>query len=91
MPASTPLSLARKARSHLDKVIEMLERGEYCISILQQALAVQGLLKRMILDVLTNHLRTCFLGKSHAHGASPRDQERLIKEVEQVLKLSQRS
>lgn len=89
MPASTPLSLARKARSHLDKVIDMLERGEYCISVLQQALAVQGLLKRMILDVLSNHLRTCFVGG--AHTAKPHDQERLLKEVEQVLKLSLRS
>lgn len=89
MPASTPLSLARKARSHLDKVIVMLEHGEYCISVLQQALAVQGLLKRMILDVLTNHLRTCFAGGMRS--ASAREQEKLMQEVEQVLKLSQRS
>ncbi len=89
MPASTPLSLARKARSHLDKVIDMLERGEYCITVLQQALAVQGLIKRMILDILTKHLRTCFAGGMRT--ASAREQEKLLSEVEQVLKLAQRS
>lgn len=89
MPKSTPLSLARKARSHLDKVIDMLERDEYCISILQQALAVQGLIKRMILDVFSHHLRHCF--KKGMRSTSAKEQEKLLVELEQVLRLSQRS
>lgn len=89
MPTSTPLSLARKARSHLDKVIDMLERGEYCISILQQALAVQGLIKRMILDIFSRHLRSCFAKGMHT--TSSRDQEKLLSELDQVMRLSQRS
>jgi DNA-binding FrmR family transcriptional regulator len=89
MPASTPLSLARKARSHLDKVIEMLERGEYCISILQQALAVQGLVKRLILDIFSNHLRSCFA--EGMRKGSAQERERVLAEVEKVMQLSQRS
>lgn len=89
MPAPTPLSLARKARSHLDKVIKMLEDDEYCVDILQQALAVQGLIKRMVLDILRKHLRTCFVGRMRT--ASAREQEKLLSEVEQVFKLAQRS
>jgi DNA-binding FrmR family transcriptional regulator len=89
MPASTPLSLARKARSHLDKVIEMLERGEYCISILQQALAVQGLVKRLILDIFSNHLRSCFAEGMRSE--SSRERDRVLAEIEKVMQLSQRS
>jgi DNA-binding FrmR family transcriptional regulator len=89
MPASTPISLARKARSHLDKVIQMLEEDRYCIDILQQALAIQGLVKRMILDIFSRHLRTCFA--KGVCSTSSRDQEKLLSELEQVLRLSQRS
>ncbi len=89
MPTSTPLSLARKARSHLDRVIAMLERDEYCISILQQTLAVQGLVKRLILDIFSRHLRSCFAKGMRSPSAVER--EKLLRELDQVMRLSQRS
>jgi DNA-binding FrmR family transcriptional regulator len=49
----------KSARGHLDKVIDMVENGEYCIDILQQSLAVQSALKRSDELILTNHLQTC--------------------------------
>lgn len=47
------------ARGHLDKVITMLESGEYCIDIVHQSLAVQSALKKANEAVLENHLKTC--------------------------------
>ncbi len=50
----------KKARSHLDKVIKMKERGEYCIDVIQQNLAVIGLLKSANQALMEGHLNTCF-------------------------------
>lgn len=35
----------KKAKSLLDKIITMIEQDEYCIDVVQQNLAVMGLLK----------------------------------------------
>ena len=47
------------ARGHLNKVIEMVEKGEYCIDVLHQSLAVQKALEETDALVLENHLKTC--------------------------------
>lgn len=47
------------ARGHLDKVIQMVESGQYCIDIIHQSLAVQAALKKIDEVILENHLKTC--------------------------------
>ena len=47
------------ARGHLDKVIEMVDNGKYCIDILTQSQAVQAALKEVDAIILENHLSTC--------------------------------
>ncbi len=47
------------ARGHLDKVIEMVENGDYCLDILQQSQAVQSALSKVDDIILENHLKTC--------------------------------
>lgn len=47
------------ARGHLDKVIRMVEKGEYCIDVVHQSLAVQAALKKTDEVVLEHHLKTC--------------------------------
>lgn len=47
------------ARGHLDKVIKMVDSGEYCIDILTQSQAVQAALKETDVLILENHLQTC--------------------------------
>lgn len=47
------------ARGHLDKVIQMLEAGDYCIDVVHQSLAVQSALKKADEEVLVNHMQTC--------------------------------
>jgi len=50
----------KKAQSHLDKVIKMTESGDYCIDVMQQNLAVIGLLKTAHQMLMENHLKNCF-------------------------------
>lgn len=44
---------------HLKKVIAMVEDDSYCISILQQAMAVRSALKKAQDLILSRHLQTC--------------------------------
>ncbi|MFA5319417.1 MAG: metal-sensitive transcriptional regulator [Candidatus Paceibacterota bacterium] len=50
----------KKAQSHMAKIINMVEKGEYCIDIMQQNLAVIGLLKSAHQMLMENHLKNCF-------------------------------
>ncbi|MBI2018434.1 metal-sensitive transcriptional regulator [Candidatus Daviesbacteria bacterium] len=49
----------RIARGHLDKVIKMIENGDYCIDIIHQSQAVQSALREADSLTLENHLKTC--------------------------------
>jgi len=44
---------------HLKKVINMVEKDEYCIDIIHQSQAVQKALKETDSVILENHLKTC--------------------------------
>ena len=50
----------KKAQSSIAKIIKMIEGDEYCINIMQQNLAVIGLLKSAHQMLMENHLNTCF-------------------------------
>ncbi len=47
------------ARGHLDKVIDMVTHGDYCIDIVHQSMAVQAALRETDQVVLKNHMQTC--------------------------------
>ncbi len=47
------------ASGHLSKVIDMVEKDEYCLHITQQSQAVQSALQKADELVLENHLKTC--------------------------------
>lgn len=47
------------ARGHLDKVITMVENGDYCIDVIHQSQAVQSALEKADHVLLENHLSTC--------------------------------
>jgi len=49
----------RIAHGHLEKVIRMVEKGEYCLDIIQQSQAVQSALSKADELILENHLKTC--------------------------------
>ena len=78
----------KKANSLLSKIIKMMEGDKYCIDIMQQSLAVSGLLKSANQMLLENHLGTCF--KSAMLTKDKQKQARMIKEILTVSKLSQK-
>ncbi|MBI4065236.1 metal-sensing transcriptional repressor [Candidatus Gottesmanbacteria bacterium] len=47
------------ARGHLDRVINMVDGGHYCIDIVHQSIAVQAALKEADQVILKNHMETC--------------------------------
>ena len=46
-------------RGHLDKVIDMVDSGAYCIDVIHQSMAVQASLKAIDEAILNDHMRTC--------------------------------
>ena len=70
------------SKGHLDKVIQMLADGEYCIDIIHQSQAVQAALKKVDEIVLENHLKTCVLESS----GKKRHKEILLEVMEVVKK-----
>jgi len=73
----------KKAHSHTVKVIKMLEDGEYCVDVMQQNLAVIGLLKSAHQMLLENHLHTCFY-----HAMKTSNAERKEKMIDEILSVS---
>lgn len=47
------------AKGHLQKVIQMVEEGQYCIDVIHQSQAVQSALHEADSLILENHLKTC--------------------------------
>lgn len=49
----------RKAKTSLDRVIQMTEDERYCVDIIQQNLAVIGLLRSSNSSLLEEHVNSC--------------------------------
>lgn len=75
----------KKAQSHLANVIKMIEDGKYCINIMQQNLAVMGLLRSAHQLLMENHLNSCFVNAMSAANKSQKD--KMIEEILTVTKL----
>ncbi len=76
----------KKVRSLSEKLIAMVEDGEYCVDIMQQNLAAVGLLKSAHQMLLDNHLNTCF--RSAMVSDNDRVQKKMIEEILKVNKLA---
>lgn len=76
----------KKAHSHLGNVINMVEGKEYCVDILQQNLAVMGLLKSANNKLLERHLNSCFL--TAMRGTNERRKQKMIGEILAINKLA---
>lgn len=73
----------KKASSLLRKVEQMTQEKEYCIDIMQQNLAVIGMLKSAHQMLMANHLNNCF---TNAMATENKSLKR--KMVEEILKVS---
>ena len=73
----------KKAQSSLAKIAEMIESKKYCIDIMQQNLAVIGLLKSTHQMLMENHLNSCF-----KNAMASKDEKLKQKMIEEILRVS---
>jgi len=75
----------KKANTSLSKIISMVEANHYCINVMQQNLAVIGLLRSVHETLMTNHLNTCF--KSAVATKNEKRKNQMIDEILKVTNL----
>jgi len=73
----------KKAKSHIEKIIKMVEDGDYCIDIMQQNLAVIGLLKSAHQMLMEGHLNSCFKNAMNTNNEAKKQ-----KMIDEILKVS---
>lgn len=79
---------AKKAVGQLNKVIEMIEDDAYCMDLLQQVRAVQGLLNSLSSNILESHLHTC--GKRAFSSNDEKQHQKIIDELLIAFKASKK-
>ena len=75
----------KKANSLLSKIIDMVKDDHYCMNIMQQNLAVIGLLRSAHEDLMENHLNTCF--KKAMATKNTRRKKQMTEEILKVTRL----
>jgi len=75
----------KKAQGSILKMIKMVEGGEYCIDIMQQNLAVIGLLRSAHELLMENHLNSCF--KSAMASKNEKRKKEMTEEILKVTRL----
>lgn len=75
----------KKANTLLSKIIKMVEDGHYCIDVMQQNLAVIGLLRSAHESLMENHLQTCF--KKAMSAKDDRKKKQMASEILKVTNL----
>jgi DNA-binding FrmR family transcriptional regulator len=89
MPAMTPqvkrdaLFRLKSVLGHVDGVIRMLEREEYCIDIIKQVAAIEVALKKVSAVLLENHLDTCVTVA--VNEKSPQVRSRVVRELLEIF------
>jgi len=73
----------KKANTLMQKVISMVEGDRYCIDVMQQNLAVIGLLRSAHESLMENHLNTCFRA-----AMATKDEKRKKQMTEEILKVT---
>lgn len=75
----------KKAQTSIGNILKMIDDDKYCMDILQQILAVSGLLKSASNKILENHLNTCF-----SEGMTSKKEDvksQLVREVMDIVSL----
>jgi len=73
----------KKAKSSLAKIETMVKEDKYCINIMQQNLAVIGLLKSAHQMLMEGHLNSCF-----KNAMAAKNNKRKQEMIDEILKLS---
>ena len=75
----------KKAQGSITKIIEMVEGNHYCIDVMQQNLAVIGLLKSAHQMLMERHLNSCF--KNAMATRNEKKKQEMTGEILKVTKL----
>jgi len=75
----------KKAQSLLGKMVKMTESNVYCMDIMQQNLAVIGLLRSAHEMLMENHLNSCF--KNAMASKNEKKKKEMTEEILKVTKL----
>ncbi|MBM3706591.1 MAG: metal-sensing transcriptional repressor [Actinobacteria bacterium] len=73
----------KKSKSLLEKIIQMVEDKKYCIDIMQQNLAVIGMLKSAHQILMENHLHNCF-----RKAMESKQEKKKLEMIEEILKVT---
>ena len=76
----------KKAKSLLEKIVKMVKDDEYCIDIMQQNLAVIGMLRSAHQTLMENHLHHCF-----SKALESKQNKRKLEMIEEILKVTKLS
>jgi DNA-binding FrmR family transcriptional regulator len=87
-PADTPakdriVARLRSIEGHLRSVIEMVERDDYCIDVLQQTSAVGSALAKVEALLLERHLHHCV--QTAVRSGDLKERERVLGELVEVF------
>lgn len=82
------ITSCKKAQSLLRKIESMLKEEQYCIDIMQQNLAVMGLLRSAHQQLMRQHLNSCF--RTAMESGSNKKKQTMILEMLRVANLSQK-
>jgi CsoR family transcriptional regulator, copper-sensing transcriptional repressor len=85
---SKAITGAKKALGQLKKVLTMLKDDEYCMDIIQQIRAVEGLISSISAQALESHLNTC--GHRAFKSKDKKEQEKIIKELVVAFKTTKK-
>lgn len=72
----------KKAKTSLDKILTMVEEDTYCIDVIQQNLAVIGLMKSANLLLLEGHMNNCI-----KNAVKEKDEKRVDEMMVELLKV----
>lgn len=86
MKKTDALTNFKKSKSLLEKIIKMINDDEYCIDIMQQNLAVIGMLKSAHQILMENHLQHCFYSALES-----KQNKRKLEMIEEILKVTKLS
>ena len=95
MPAMTPqvkqdaLFRLKSVLGHVDGVMRMLEREEYCIDVIKQVAAIELALKKVSAILLQNHLDTCVAVAMNEK--SPAVRSRVVRELLEIFQANKRA
>ena len=78
----------KSVSGHVDGVIRMLEREEYCIDIIKQVAAIELALKKVSAVLLENHLDTCVTAA--VNEKSPQVRSRVVRELLEIFQAASR-